>query len=156
VEARLVDALVDVARWSGSANNRQPWRFIVVREVETVRRMADAGLPHTVTLSTARAAIASVLPDDPERELVDAYDDGRVAERVLVGATLLGLGAAISWIRPDVLPAVRRILYIPDGLMVRTVMALGHPASDAPRPRNVQTTGRLPRRHTVHEERWRG
>ncbi|CAN5800420.1 hypothetical protein BH23CHL8_BH23CHL8_27970 [soil metagenome] len=99
VDANLLAALADVARWSGSANNRQPWRFVVIRDVATIRRIAQAGLPHTVTLSTARAAIAFVLPDDPERELVDAYDDGRAAERVLVGATLLGLGAAISWIR---------------------------------------------------------
>ena len=156
MEPRLVDALVDVARWSGSANNRQPWRFIVVREVETIRRIAASGLPHTVTLGTARAAIASVLPDDPEREVVDAYDDGRVAERVLVGATLLGLGAAISWVRPDVLPTVRRILGIPHGHTVRTVMAIGHPAPHPGPPRNVEHRGRLPRSETVHEERWGG
>ena len=156
LEPRLVDALVDVARWSGSANNRQPWRFVVVRDPDTIRRLAGSGLPHTVTLSTAQAAIAVVLPDDPERELVDAYDDGRVSERVLVAATLLGLGAAISWIRPDVLPVVRGILGLPEGLMVRTVLALGHPAPDPGRPRNVEHRGRLPRSETVHEDKWRG
>ena len=65
IDATQVEAIVDVARWSGSANNRQPWRFIVIRSVATIRRIAQAGLPHTVTLSTASAAIAFVLPDDP-------------------------------------------------------------------------------------------
>lgn len=154
VEARVVDALVDVARWSGSANNRQPWRFIVIRRSETIRRIAEAGLPHTVTLLTARAAIAFVLPDDRDRELVDAYDDGRAAERVLIGASMLGLGAAISWIRADVLEAVREILAVPEGLMVRTVMAIGHPAGQARRPSSPRGGARLPRSQTVHEERW--
>ncbi|CAN5800468.1 hypothetical protein BH23CHL8_BH23CHL8_27980 [soil metagenome] len=57
---------------------------------------------------------------------------------------------------PYVLPTVRRILGLPDGLMVRTVMALGHSVSDAARPSRVHSTGRLPRGETVHEERWRG
>jgi nitroreductase len=156
VDAAIVDALVDVARWSGSANNRQPWRFIVIRRADTIRRLAEAGLPHTITLRTAAAAIAFVLPDDPERELVDAYDDGRAAERVLVGAALLGLGAAISWVRPDVLPAVREALGFPDGLMVRTIMGIGHPSDRARRPRSRPGAARLPRSESVHEERWRG
>lgn len=154
VEPGALDAIVDVARWTGSANNRQPWRFIVIRDRDTISRLADAGLPHTVTLTTAPAAIAIVLPADPERVEVDAYDDGRVAERVLIGASMLGLGAAISWIRPDVLPAVREILSLPDDRMVRTIMAVGHPTSRARRPRSPRGRGRLPRSTTVLEERW--
>jgi nitroreductase len=156
VEHRLLDALVDVARWSGSANNRQPWRFVVLRDRANIRRIAEAGLPHTVTMLTAPAAVAYVLPADPERELVDAYDDGRAAERVLIGASVLGLGAAISWVRPDVLPAVREVLGLPDDLMVRTIMAIGYPSAGGRVPRSAPGAGRLPRGETVHEERWRG
>ena len=156
VEGQLIDAIADVARWSGSANNRQPWRFIVIRREATIRAIAEPGLPHTVTLLTAPAAIAFVLPDDAEREVVDAYDDGRAAERVLIAATMLGLGAAISWIRADVREAVRSILGLPDDLMVRTVMAIGHPTPQAGRPRSASGQGRLPRSETVHRERWGG
>ena len=155
VERQQVEAITDVARWSGSANNRQPWRFIEIHDIDTINRLAEVGLPHTKTLVTARAAIAIVLPDDPEREVVDAYDDGRVAERVIIAATTLGLGGAISWIRPDVLPALRKILSLPDDLMVRTVMALGHPSDRAMRPRSARGEGRLPRSETVRKERWR-
>jgi nitroreductase len=154
VARREVDAIVDVARWSGSANNRQPWRFVVIHDADTIARITEAGEPHTKTLRTAAAAIAVVLPDDPEREVVDAYDDGRVAERVLMAASLIGLGAAISWIRPDVQASVREILVLPDGLMVRTVMAIGHPSDGALRPRSAPGKGRLPRSETVRDERW--
>ena len=44
------------------------------------------------TLTTAPGPIAMALPAPPERELFDAYDDGRVAERVLIAASMLGLG----------------------------------------------------------------
>jgi nitroreductase len=154
VDPARVDAITDVARWSGSANNRQPWRFVVIHDLDTIGRIADRGQPHTKTLVTAQAAIAVVLPDDAEREVVDAYDDGRVAERVLIAASMAGLAAAISWIRPDVQDDMREILGLPDELMVRTVMGIGHPSERSKRPRSAPGKGRLPRGETVHRERW--
>jgi nitroreductase len=38
-EAVLHDIL-EVARWSGSAGNRQPWEFVVVRERDMLRRLS--------------------------------------------------------------------------------------------------------------------
>ena len=95
-----LDAITDVARWSGSSENSQPWRFIVIRSSATIRRLADAGMPQTRSLQTATAAVAIVLPDDPDRAVSYAYDEGRVAERMLVAAGMVGLGAGIGWIRP--------------------------------------------------------
>ena len=31
-----LEALTEVARWSGSSGNSQPWRFIVVRDAATM------------------------------------------------------------------------------------------------------------------------
>jgi nitroreductase len=31
IPQEVVDAVLDVARWSGSASNKQPWEFIVIR-----------------------------------------------------------------------------------------------------------------------------
>jgi len=42
-----LDAIANVARWSGSSQNTQPWRFIVIRERDTIRRLAEAALPQT-------------------------------------------------------------------------------------------------------------
>src|SRR6185437_3611700 len=36
-----VAALVDVARWTGSSRNEQPWRFIVLRDLAAVRRIGE-------------------------------------------------------------------------------------------------------------------
>jgi nitroreductase len=79
LDAATLDALADVARWTGSSRNTQPWRFIVITEPATLRGLHDAGLPQTRGLATAPAAIAIVLPSDPRRAVHDAYDDGRVA-----------------------------------------------------------------------------
>jgi nitroreductase len=154
LDAATLDALVDVARWTGSSSNTQPWRFIVITEPATLRGLHDAGLPQTRGLATAPAAIAVVLPADPGRAVHDAYDDGRVAERLLIAARLLDLGAGISWIREDVRPAAAALLGLPADRMVRTIVQLGHPTPAARESKSAPGEARLPRDETVFRERW--
>jgi nitroreductase len=154
VSDEALAALADVGRWSGSSSNGQPWRFIVLREPQVLRRLAEIGPPQTRACRTARAGIAIVLTDDPKRELPDAYDDGRAAERILIAATMLDLGAAITWIRRDVRPAVNELLGLPSDRFVRTVVAVGHPTDAARRPKSPPGEARLPREQTVFEDRW--
>jgi nitroreductase len=154
VPSAALDAIVDVARWSGSSRNNQPWRFVVIRERDTLRRIHEAGIPQTRSLQTATAGIAIVLPAAPGREIVDAYDDGRAAERILIAASLLGLGAAIAWIRTDVRAFVSDLLGLPEDRFVRTIVAIGHPSDAARRPKSAPGTARLPRQEVVFAERW--
>lgn len=137
-------ALAWVARWSGSSRNSQPWRFLIVRDIELIHRIADVGHPQTRALHTATAALAITLPDEETHKTSLAYDDGRVAERVLIGASMLGLGAGITWVRPDVRQQIGRLLEVPDGRYVRTVMAIGHPSPEALAPRSAPGQARLP------------
>jgi nitroreductase len=156
VSDEILDALADVARWSGSSRNTQPWRFIVIRDVAVLRRLHAAGVPQLRSLETATAGIAIVLPDEPDRAISRADDDGRVAERILIAAGLLGIGAGIAWVRPDVVPVVRELLGLPEDRVVRTIMALGHPTEEARRPKNRPGEARLPRAETVFREGWPG
>ena len=154
LDEATLDALADVARWTGSSTNTQPWRFIVITEPATLRALHDAGLPQTRGLETAVAAIAIVLPADPDRAVHDAYDDGRVAERILVAARMLDVGAGISWIRGDVRRAASTILGLPADRMVRTIVQLGHPTAAARLPKSPPGAARLPRDEVVFRERW--
>ncbi len=152
VEDAALEALADVARWSGSSQNEQPWRFIVVRSSATVRRLGEIGAPYTRALGTAPAAIAIVLPE--ERAVSRAFDEGRAAERILIGASLQGLGGGIAWFQPEARDAVREVLGLPSDRFVRTIVALGHPTEAALRPKSEPGKARLPRAETVFEERW--
>ena len=155
VDPAALDAIADVARWTGSSENSQPWRFVIVTNPATLRAIHDAGLPQTRGLATAPAAMAVVLPADEKRAVRDAYDDGRVAERILIAASMLGLGAGISWIRSDVRAAVGTILGLPDDRIVRTVLQIGHPTTAARRPKAAPGEARLPFDELVMRDRWR-
>jgi nitroreductase len=152
-EAELT-ALADVARWSGSSANTQPWRFIVIREEATLRGIAAAGMPQTRSLRTAVAAIAIALPEEQGKAISHAYDEGRAAERILVGATRLGLGAGISWIVSAARAAVAEALHVPAEWRMRTVVAIGHPSESARKPKSAPGHARGPREEMVFDERW--
>lgn len=154
VARAALDAIADVARWSGSSRNTQPWRFIVITEAPTLRRLWTIGVPQTRALETATAAIAIVLPVDEAHEVGIAYDDGRAAERILIAAGMLDLGAGIAWVRADVRAAVGDILDLPADRFVRTIVALGHPTDEARRPKSPAGEARLPHDEAIFEERW--
>jgi len=154
VEKEVLDAIANVARWSGSAGNKQPWRFIVVTDEAVLRRLATIGMPQTRSLQTATAAIAIVLPAEDGHEVGHAYDDGRAAERILIAARMLDLGAGIAWIVSGVRAAVGKLLGLPADRMIRTIVALGHPTDAAREPKAPPGKARLPPEETVFQERW--
>jgi nitroreductase len=83
------------------------------------------------------------------------YDDGRVAERILVAATALGLSGAIGWVRDYQQEEVRAALGLPEDRAVRTIVSLGHPTEQGARPKAAPGEARLPLEELVHWERWR-
>ena len=149
-----LDAITEVARWSGSSRNEQPCRFIALRDKAVIREIADIGLPQTRGLPTATAAVAIVEPDEPERGISRAFDDGRAAERMLIAAHLLGLGGGISRVRPDVREGINKVLSLPANRSVRTIVAIGHPTEDALEPKSQPGKARLPREEVIYEGYW--
>ena len=154
VDPSELDALVDAARWSGSSANSQPWRFIVIRDPATIRAIHELGLPSTRGLATAPAAIAISVPSDEKKAISFAYDEGRATERILIAAGMIDLGAGISWMMPRIRDQVGRILGLPEGRMVRTIVQVGHPTAAARLPKSAPGEARLPRDEVVFEERW--
>lgn len=52
----IVDQLLELARWTGSSKNTQPWRFIVVRDKDRLRK-----------ISALRSNINWIVPSRPGR-----------------------------------------------------------------------------------------
>ena len=91
---------------------------------------------------------------DETHEIGIAYDDGRAAERILIAAGMLDLGAGIAWVRSDVREPIGEVLGLPSERFVRTIVALGHPSEAALAPKAAPGDARLPREESIFEERW--
>jgi nitroreductase len=151
VPDEFLTEILEVARWTGSGSNRQPWTFVVVRDRATLQAIAAAS-PNVRHVVGAAAVIVIVMDgDSPE---IETFDEGRLAERILVAATALGLASAIGWIRPDAASAVGALLAVPEGRRTRTLVSLGYPTEEASRPKSAPGTARRPLAETVRFERF--
>lgn len=152
VAPEIVDQLLDVARWTGSARNTQPWRFIVVDDKEILHRLSRLRAPIN-WVAAAPLGIAIVL--DGESETTETYDEGRVSERLLIAATLLGLGGGTAWYGDDAQESeAKRILGVPEKMTARSIVAIGHPITHKdPRPNPAQS-GRKPLSEIVRRNRY--
>jgi nitroreductase len=143
-----LSAILNVARWTGSSMNLQPWTFIVIRDRADRERMAELA-PYARHVAGAAVAIAIAMSgDNPEW---DAYDEGRVAERILIAAGALDLGGGIGWALETERPQVAALLGLTAPHFVRTIISLGHPSERARRPRSAPGTARRPLAELVRE-----
>jgi len=152
VPDEVVDQLLELARWTGSAKNGQPWRFIVVRDKDRLKKLG-ALRPPIGWLAAAPLGIAIVL--EGAEPMFGAYDEGRLTERLLTGATLLGYGGGTAWFGGPAQDAeAKRILGIPNELTARQIVMIGRPISNKdPRP-SGPVRGRKPISELVSYDRW--
>jgi nitroreductase len=152
VPQEVVDDILEVARWSGSASNRQPWELVVIHSRETLRALAEV---KGYAGHLAGASLGIVLVMAGERSEQETYDEGRLSERIMLAASAHRVGSSIGWIVGDGRAAAKDILGVPSERMVRTAISLGYPYEDPPlRGRAVLPRGRKPLAEIVHEERY--
>ena len=149
VPQEVLDDVLEVARWSGSATNKQPWEFLIIRERDTLRSLASLG---GYAGHLAGAPLGIVLVMAGERAEQETYDEGRLAERIMLAAHAHGVGSCIGWFAGSGRVAAREVLRIPQEKVVRTVISLGYPDEGARRSRTGRGQARKPLGEIVHEE----
>lgn len=151
VDPEALNEILEVARWSGSSQNRQPWHFVVVRDRGRIRQLSEVR-DAIGWVGTAPVAIAIVL--EGGRKISEAYDEGRVTERIMIAANLLGLGSAVAWYGDASQQArAKAILGVPEEATARSIIAVGHPDRSASQ-RGGAEGGRKPLSELVSFERF--
>jgi nitroreductase len=153
IPQEIVDAVLEVARWSGSASNRQPWEFLVIRNKETLRVLASVE-GFASHLAGASVGIVLVMAGDHGQVEHETYDEGRLSERIMLAAAAYGVGSSIGWFRRSGMTDAKAILGIPQERLVRTAISLGYPDEEARRARPKPTQARKSLSHIVHDERY--
>lgn len=148
----VVADLLEVARWTGSSRNSQPWHFIVITDKEQLRRIAELRTPIN-WVAGAPLAIAIVL--DGANPGSESYDEGRATERLLIAARARGLGGGVAWYGDAAQEgAAKGILGIPAERTAHSVVVIGYPTSTVdPRPTRAQP-GRKPLTELVSRNRF--
>ena len=152
-EAALQDIL-EVARWTGSARNIQPWDLVIIHDRAMLRALASIEGSHAPHLANASLGIALVMSGDLEHPDFDTYDEGRLSERIMLAADAHGLGSAIGWFRDAASEAAKRMLGVPSQRLLRTIVSIGYVDDQARAQRQRPVQPRKPLGDIVHTERW--
>lgn len=157
VPAALLNELLEVARWTGSWKNTQPWHFVVVDDKELLQELSTLH-QYVHWIAGAPLVIALVLDERNEtgedyRMTSKAYDEGRVTERLMFAARLLGLGGGTAWFASDESEkAAKELLGVPADRRLHSVVAIGYPDTSARKKR--PTGGRKPLAELVSYNRF--
>ena len=130
--------MLDAARLAPSANNSQPWRFIVVEDKKTKELLAK---PSAQSFISKANTIVVVLGDSKTgccQSVWTTHDPMIATEHLVLAATALGYGTC--WIAnyksrsKSWEDEVRKTMKIPDHMDIIVLLAIGVP-DEAPQPR---------------------
>jgi nitroreductase len=138
--------LLEAAMSAPSGSNIQSWEFVVVRDPDLKRQLAQT---HTWSHMAIDASVVFVVCGDELASRHWIEDASAATQNLLLAVTALGLGAVWVGIHPDTdrEAHVRRVLDIPDGIRTLCLVPVGHPA-ESKVPRTQYTESK------VHYERW--
>lgn len=132
----VLNRILEAARWAPSARNLQPWKFIVVRDADLRRKLAEAASQQKF-IAEAPVVIAAI-GMDPDYVMscqVPAYavDTSIALDHLSLAAAAEGLGTC--WIGAFSQEQVKEILLVPDAQKVVMLMPVGYPSDEAPAQR---------------------
>ena len=173
VDDATIDRLLDAAVRAPSAENRQPWEFVVVRDGATRAALGDlmvrawegggkawsadrlsptmlADVDAGMHGGVAGAPVVLVVCVDLKRgmEVTIGSSIFPAVQNLLLGATALGLGSALTTIATGFDAELRTLLALPDRVRPVALVPLGHPA------RPLGPSRRDPARLHTHRERY--
>jgi nitroreductase len=148
VPDEMVEQLLEAAQCAPSASNRQPWAFIVVRESDILRQVAEHAAYYFVRWAhVEEAPLLIVLCGYRKSRIYRQFlheDIGLTGGQIMLQAEALGLGTC--WIGGLNRNALAAILKVPEDWEIVGLLTVGFP-DEEPEP-----TSRKPLADLVHYE----
>jgi nitroreductase len=143
VEWDKVGQIVDAGRCAPNAGNLQNWKFIVVLNEDTRKKLAEACLQQ---LWMAKAPVHIIICSEPDKakrfygirgeRLYSIQNCAAAVQNMLLTAHSLGLGAC--WVGAFDEDMIKRAVDVPDYARPQAVIPVGYPAEKIPTPMQYQ------------------
>jgi nitroreductase len=153
IEEGDIEKILKAAMLAPSAGNEQPWHFVVVRDREKLKKMSEA---FTFGQMLPHASAAIVVCADPKLSKYPyemwVQDCSAATQNILLAARFLGIGSVWLGVYPrkERMEALRKLLEIPDDIVVFSVVSLGYPKSE----KDFYEAGDRFNPARIHREKW--
>ena len=137
VPSNIISTILNSARYSGSGLNTQHWRFIVIKEINNLKKLSEDS---TSGQWVVGANFAIIILTDPKYgfHLLDA---GRVIQNMQLSAWDNGVGSGIyTGIKDE---KMRNDFEIPPNLSISAVLGFGFPIKSISGKKNRKSLNEL-------------
>ncbi|MBU0497058.1 MAG: nitroreductase family protein [Candidatus Thermoplasmatota archaeon] len=160
IEDDKLEYVLECARQSPSWANTQCWRFIIIRDPETIKAIAKVSLINRwlKQVPCIIVACADTISSGTKNEIHYYSVDVAIAlEHLILGATDVGLGTC--WIGGFDEDKIKKILGIPNRIKVVAMTPLGYPTDKPSTSENIKktlirSTKRRSLAEIVHYDKW--
>jgi nitroreductase len=130
VSAEKIDMLIRAAMAAPSANNERPWRFVIVRNRDTLTQLAQA-TPFAAPIGRAPLGIV-LFADTSVRKLntdLSMLDCALAGQNLMLAAHSEGLGTVwlAAWPYAEYMSSIKATLEAPDKAVPVAMFAVGVP-----------------------------
>lgn len=134
VEQEKIEKVLEAARVAPSARNKQPWRFIIVQDRNTIDEVVTKTFPD-VNQPFKDASVLIFACGNPADDIISngkeyyLFDLGLAMENMVLAATDMGLASHLMTGFDE--SAARAILGIPDEVRLVCCTPISYPAGDS-------------------------
>ncbi|GAG83846.1 unnamed protein product [marine sediment metagenome] len=130
ISDKEVEMILEAARWTPSASNKQPWEFIVIKNKEILREISKKAF-YGKHIKRAPLAIAIVgkIKENPNYYI---QDTSLVSMNMMLMAWSLGIGTC--WIGALKREAVKELLGLEEDDYLLTILPMGYIKGNIPKP----------------------
>ena len=115
--------IVEAGRWAPSASNNQPWRFIIVQNVELIKKIGDACKILTINSFVEKAPLIIIIYTEKKHRWVE-LDCGICAENMMLEAHSIGIGSCFVGAFKE--NRIKEIINLPEDLNVVGLITFGY------------------------------
>ncbi len=125
VEDKIIKDALDCARLAPTARNEQPWLFGTVKDLETLKKIADM-TDHGTFIADARVCFAIFGKRDAKYYLEDCC---AATVQLMLGLQAWGVGSCwVAGEKKEYAEDVRKLLNVPDEYTLVSLIPAGYPA----------------------------
>ena len=134
VSDEVLKELLEAAMCAPSADNRQPWCFVVINDRKIMSEIPKFH-PYAQMLKEAPVAILVGCESDLQLGELGVEDCSAATQNILLAAHAKGLGAVWLGLSPagPTITATKELLSLPEHIMPISLISIGYPAEQKPR-----------------------
>lgn len=151
VSDEQLNVLLKAAMAAPSANNLQPWEFVIIKDRHTLDKIRYF---HLYSAMLKEAPVAILVCGDEIKKTDDGHefwqqDCSAATENLLIEATELGLGGVWLGVYPNetYVKKLQNLLELPKNIIPFSIVSIGYPAADH-HPKNKYDELK------IHYEKW--